>query len=105
MKVERAEVLLLAAASLLLRGGERVRLLGQRTGGSLTAMAAALAADGPGEGLPPMAALPAHGRVVLIGDFLQPLEEMERNGRKARGHPRARPSAADPRPGGSTAAV
>ena len=77
-KLERADLLLLATASLLLRGGERVRLLGQRTGGSLSAMAAALAADGPGEGLPPMAALPAHGRIVLMGDFLQPLDDIQR---------------------------
>ncbi|WP_158743745.1 DUF58 domain-containing protein [Acidisphaera sp. L21] len=75
-KVERAELLLLAAASLLLRGGERVRLLGQRTGGSMTAIAAALATDGPGSGVPPVSALPAHSRLVLIGDFLQPLDDI-----------------------------
>ncbi len=73
-KVERAELLLLAAASLLLRGGERVRLLGQRSGGSLEAMAAALGSGS--DGLPAVSALPAHGRVVLIGDFLQPLDEV-----------------------------
>lgn len=73
-KIERAELLLLATASLLLRGGERVRLLGQRSGGSLEAMAAALASGS--EGLPGVSALPAHGRVVLIGDFLQPLEDV-----------------------------
>lgn len=73
-KVERADLLLLATASLLLRGGERVRLLGQRTGGSLQAMAAAL--DGFGGSAPPVVPLPAHSRVVLFGDFLQPLEEV-----------------------------
>ena len=73
-KGERADLLLLATASLLLRGGERVRLLGQRTGGSLQAMAAAL--GGMTGGAPPEARLPAHGRVVLIGDFLQPLDEV-----------------------------
>ena len=73
-KGERAELLLLATASLLLRGGERVRLLGQRTGGSLQAMAVAL--GGMDGGTPPEVRLPAHGRVVLFGDFLQPLEEM-----------------------------
>ncbi len=77
-KVERADLLLLATASLLLRGGERVRLLGQRTSGSLAAMAASLEAGPAGGGLPPPAALPAHGRVVLIGDFLQPLEDIQR---------------------------
>ncbi len=73
-KVDRAELLLLALASLLQRGGERVRLLGQRTGGSLPAMAASLA--GVAEGAPPDVPLPAHGRVVLFGDFLHPLEEI-----------------------------
>jgi uncharacterized protein (DUF58 family) len=75
-KIERAELLLLATASLLLRGGERVRLLGQRTGGSLLAMAASLPAMT--EGAPPDVKLPTHGRVVLIGDFLQPMEEVRR---------------------------
>lgn len=72
-KVDRAELLLLALASLLQRGGERVRLLGQLTGGSLPAMAASLA--GIAQGAPPDVPLPAHGRVVLFGDFLHPLEE------------------------------
>ena len=73
-KVERADLLLLATASLLLRGGERVRLLGQRTGGSLPAMAAAL--GGMAGGDPPNVPLPSHSRVVLFGDFLHPLEEI-----------------------------
>ncbi len=73
-KCERAELLLLALASLLQRGGERVRLLGQRTGGSLQAIAAAL--GNSAEGAPPQTQLPAHARVVLFGDFLHPLEEI-----------------------------
>ena len=73
-KVERADLLLLATASLLQRGGERVRLLGERTGGSLQAMAAALGGMRSGE--PPDVPLPAHGRAVLFGDFLHPLEEI-----------------------------
>ena len=72
-KAERAELLLLALASLLLRGGERVRLLGQQTPGSLRAMAAALA---PTEGLPGQSRVAPHGRVVLIGDFLSPLDDI-----------------------------
>ena len=72
-KAERAELLLLALASLLQRGGERVRLLGQHTGGSLQAMALALGSGSAGT--PPDVPLPAHGRVVLFGDFLHPLEE------------------------------
>ena len=71
-KLERAELLLLATASLLHRGGERVRLLGQPTGGSLQAMAAAL---GGTDGAPPAAQLPRHARIVLFGDFLHPLED------------------------------
>ncbi len=73
-KVERADLLLIALASLLQRGSERVRLLGQRTAGSLHAMAAALPAMADGE--PPAVDLPAHARVVLFGDFLQPLDEI-----------------------------
>ena len=74
-KVERADLLLLALASLLLRGGERVRLLGERTRGSLAAMAEALGGLSAG-GIPANVAVPAYGRIVLIGDFLQPLEEI-----------------------------
>ncbi len=74
-KLERAELILLALASLLLRGGERVRLLGERTRGSLAAMAEALGGLAGG-GIPANVPVPAHGRVVLIGDFLQPLEDI-----------------------------
>ena len=72
-KAERAELLLLALASLLLRGGERVRLLGQSSQGSLQAMAAALA---PTDGLPGQAQVAPYSRVVLIGDFLSPLVDI-----------------------------
>jgi uncharacterized protein (DUF58 family) len=75
-KAERAELLLLALASLLLRGGERVRLLGQRRAyagrGVLPALADTLgrhtvtAVDD---------SLPRHARAVLFSDFLAPLEE------------------------------
>jgi uncharacterized protein (DUF58 family) len=74
-KMERAELLLLALASLLLRGGERVRLLGQTTRGSLEAIALALPAAS--DGMPPVTALPAHSRAVLIGDFLGPVDAMQ----------------------------
>jgi len=82
-KVARAEVLLLALAALLLRGGERVRLLGSAQvfsgAGGLDRMAAALSGSGASlgaeDGLPlTTAAVPRHGRVVLIGDFLAPPE-------------------------------
>lgn len=80
-KRERAELLLLALAALLLRGGERVRLLGgparQRGGrAALDGLADALAdlpADG---GMPAAAPLPRYSSVVLIGDFLAPLDQI-----------------------------
>lgn len=82
-KRERAGLLLLALASLLLRGGERVimiapdaRPVSGRAGlDRLAAAAAARAEDDAG--LPPSVALPRHARVVLFGDFLSPLAEIQ----------------------------
>ncbi len=81
-KHARADLLLLAVSALLLRGGERVRLLhGARpdVGGQagLARLAAALgeAADEPA-GFPDPEAVPRHGCVVLIGDFLEPLDDI-----------------------------
>ena len=75
-KRERADLLLLATASLLLRGGERVRLLegADANAAGLTAGSAALPriaaalqrADGTGL---PAALPPAHAAMVLFGDF------------------------------------
>jgi uncharacterized protein (DUF58 family) len=100
LKRERAELLLLATASLLLRGGERVRLMGGPAGGSarnhagragLQALAdalgrAAVEPDGGGAGaaaepgVPAFdPALPRHARAVLFGDFLSPLEDIRRS--------------------------
>jgi uncharacterized protein (DUF58 family) len=80
-KIERAEMLLLALASLLLRGGERVRLIGvdSRAAGGIDRMAEHLAHLPPAHetGLPPETPLPRHGRVVLIGDFLSPLADIQ----------------------------
>ncbi len=79
-KRARAELLLLALASLLLRGGERVRLLGGprrsfagRHG--LAALAQALA-ESPSAGLPePDPSLPRHGRCVIFSDcYAEPAE-------------------------------
>ncbi len=77
-KRERADLLVLALASLLLRGGERVRLLGGpprlRGGGTaLEALAQALAEMPDSGGLPPDAPLPRFARVVIVGDLLSPL--------------------------------
>jgi uncharacterized protein (DUF58 family) len=78
-KCERAELLLLALASLLLRGGERVRLIAPglaavsgRTG--LEALAGQLTTQQAEGGVPPDAPLPRHARAVLIGDMLGPLD-------------------------------
>ena len=59
-KAERAELLLLALAALLLRGGERVRLIGAegRPIASLDRLAATLARLPEGDGVPPEAPLP-----------------------------------------------
>ncbi len=85
-KRERADLLLLALAALLLRGGERVRLLrGTRLDlnrldvsgqPGLARLATALGEDAT-EGdaaFPDPARVPPHGCVVLIGDFLEPLD-------------------------------
>jgi len=78
-KRARAELLLLALASLLLRGGERVRLFGGGRSlqgrGALQSLAMALeGADGP----PADPQLPRHARAVLLGDFLAPPEHTAR---------------------------
>ncbi len=81
-KVERAELLLLATAALLLRGGERVRLIGGETRAmsgraGLDRIAATLSLPPVETGVPPDAPLPRHARVVLFGDFLSPLAELQ----------------------------
>lgn len=77
-KGERALVLGLALAALLLRAGERVAVPGGGTGrgGSLARLAHALAAAAPRE-LPGAAGLARHGEAVLLSDFLMPLEQVE----------------------------
>ena len=77
-KIERATVLGLAAADLLVRGGERVGLIGLTrplaTRGVIERFAEAIALDerlsGAGAPLPPQIPLGARSQVVLIGDFL-----------------------------------
>ena len=81
LKRERADLLLLALSALLLRGGERVRLLGGRPilrGGSaaLEGIAEALQEVPPGNGVPPVLPIPRHARVVLIGDFLADIADI-----------------------------
>jgi uncharacterized protein (DUF58 family) len=85
-KIERAVVLGLAAADLLVRGGERVGLLGLTrplaTRGVIERFAEAIAVD---EGLnatpasmPDAQPLKAHSKAILIGDFLSEDEEIRR---------------------------
>jgi uncharacterized protein (DUF58 family) len=80
-KRDRANLLLLSLASLLLRGGERVMMMQQdarsvtsRSG--LDRLAAELDTEKGEDGLPPQVRLPRHGTVVLFSDFLSPLNEI-----------------------------
>jgi uncharacterized protein (DUF58 family) len=87
-KRDRADLLLLALTALLVRGGERIALLGAAMRpvsgrAALTRMVEAFADPAPGgagadAGLPPMARLPRHAALVLAGDFLAPLPEIDR---------------------------
>ncbi len=81
-KIERAELLTLALASLLLRGGERVRLIGSGSRSAAGRAGLDRIADEMGHlpeggGLPPEVDLPRHARVVLVGDMLSPLAEIQ----------------------------
>ena len=103
-KRDRAELLVIATAVLLVRGGERVGMLnsGRRPDHgrhALERMAIALSNPASGDpairvdhqGLPRPEPLPRHAQVVLVGDFLSPLDEVRRTltglaGRGVRGH-------------------
>lgn len=81
-KADRAVLLTLALAALLVRGGERVALLGSgdrpRPGraGLERVMRGLAAAAERRERLPPPAELPRFSTLVLISDFLEPVEEL-----------------------------
>lgn len=82
-KRERADVLLLALALLLIRAGERVALLGGFEGpttsrAGIERMATTLAEVRPEiRGLPPAEGTVRHARLVMFGDFLDPIEDLE----------------------------
>lgn len=84
-KRDRAVVLALAAAELLVRGGERVGLLGvtrptaSAKAASILAEAIALNAEAPqfADGLPPAERVGRFSGLVLIGDFLDPVDQIE----------------------------
>jgi len=104
-KIDRANLLLLALASLLLRGGEHVGLYGRdgnATGASggratLNRLGAHLmteqnqAAQNQATDLPEPGRLPRFAQMVLFGDFLCPMEQIEKTVKRfadqgARGH-------------------
>lgn len=94
-KIERALVLGLALADVLVRGGERVGLMDltnpMATRGIVDRLAEALASDRTPGDLPGQRPLPPLTEAVLIGDFLTPPERVratiERlSARGARGH-------------------
>jgi uncharacterized protein (DUF58 family) len=79
-KRARADLLTLALAVLLVRGGERVALLGGGLTPShgravLDRLAILIARGGARGSLPTFAPLPRYAQVVLIGDLLSPLAE------------------------------
>ncbi|MGQ4273332.1 DUF58 domain-containing protein [Terrihabitans sp. B22-R8] len=95
-KVERAVVIGLALADLLVRGGERVGLLGLGAPSAsrqiIEVLAQRLLTGGEDEGgLPPRVALPGLSEALAIGDFLAPEDEIAEAigtlaGNGARGH-------------------
>lgn len=81
-KRDRANLLLLSLASLLLRGGERIIMMQQdarpvtnRSG--LERLAAVLDSGFGTDGLPGNVRLPRHGTAVLFSDFLTPLDDIQ----------------------------
>lgn len=99
LKRERAELLLLAAAVLLVRGGERVALLnsgvrpdhGKHTLARIANLLGAPGSTPTADGLPRIEPLPRHAQVVLFGDLLSPLPDIHAtvaglSGRGVRGH-------------------
>lgn len=81
LKSVRGELMLLALADLLLRGGERVGLIGTGTPpmsgrGILGRIATQMLQLPAGAAVPPLKAYPRHARIVLFGDFLDPVDEL-----------------------------
>jgi len=81
-KRDRAVLLALALAILATKAGERVGAIGSphrpgHTGATLNRMAEWYAAEaGSGPPLPPGMPLPRYSAAVLIGDFLEPLDDI-----------------------------
>ena len=103
-KAVRAELITLALANLLTDAAERIALLGSGMRPSTGRLAVRRMAEAmfdetrPVEGktralasLPPLVQLPAHGSVVLVSDWLDPLDQIENvirhySGAGVRGH-------------------
>ncbi|MAH85382.1 MAG: DUF58 domain-containing protein [Rhodospirillaceae bacterium TMED8] len=96
-KVDRATLLLLALAWLLVRGGERVSLLGADMSpasgrGEMLRLYSHLQKDKlPSTSVPSIEPLPRYSRLLLIGDFLGPLDDISQvieayRSRGVRGH-------------------
>jgi uncharacterized protein (DUF58 family) len=80
-KRARADLLALALAALLTRGGEQVSLLGSglpagHGRAALNRVAGLIERGGAGEGLPSFELLPRHAGTVWIGDLLAPLPDI-----------------------------
>ncbi|MEI9983764.1 MAG: DUF58 domain-containing protein [Aliidongia sp.] len=81
LKSERAALLTLALAALLIRGGERIALLGESRPPAqgravLERLALSLGRPAPGDALPEPVPLPRHASLVLVSDFLGPLDAL-----------------------------
>lgn len=82
-KIERASLLALALGSLLIRGGERIALLGDGRGplasrATLSRIAHELTELQPSDAaLPPDAPMGRNAQLVWLSDFLSPLGELE----------------------------
>jgi uncharacterized protein (DUF58 family) len=82
-KIDRATVLTLALASLLIRGGERIALVGEGHGPAASRIALrrishALLDRAPhGSALPPEAPVTKNAHFVWASDFLSPIEDIE----------------------------
>jgi uncharacterized protein (DUF58 family) len=81
-KRERADLLTLALAVLLVRGGERITLLGSGLPLSygravLERLTLVMARGGTSASLPDFEPLPRHAHIVLLGDLLSPLAEVQ----------------------------
>lgn len=85
-KLDHADLLMMACMALLVGGGERIALLGEpdppATGqAAFNRLSETIALQEmndavPGEGLPSFAPLPRHANLILIGDFLSPMEDI-----------------------------